>query len=285
MTDMPWDESEDDPCVPTEAEAQTEAEQRGGDEQERAARAEVDWFVADVQGPMSLPDRVGYDARDAALDWRDPDQARTAAQVTREAVLGQVRVLYDAELRGRKARLEAHRTDKVTSSVVAPELAFLASAATALDALSDAVKAGAVEARSIAGEVVLDVEPERELGTATVKVGTEHGTVKATRTQATKPSVQDEAVVDVLVASLAGGLPEGTEPIVEGGYARGIRDGIAALLSLTSAPSWKTTALEALQRQLEAADEHDLAIRLGHAYGRVASGKPQTKLTYEAVPA
>ena len=259
MTSYPWDD--DDPFS--------------------AAAADLDIIDAELVRDLALPEQIGVDVRLAVVDWTDPAQAAASASQARAAILRQVRELYQDKRDDRKPGKTA-TSGVTTSAQVAPELGFLAAASYALDAFADAVKAGSDEARGIAGDVVLEVQPEREVGTATVKVGTANGTVRAVRTQATKPSVDTDRIVDILVADLISNLPEKSGSGETAAYAKGARDAIAGLLGVISPPSFKTTALDDWQRRLEANGEDSLAIRLSHSYGRVAGGPARTKLTIEA---
>lgn len=170
------------------------------------------------------------------------------------------------------------REGEPTKSTLAPELSVLADAHDTLSAISKAIAEGASEAKGLAGEVALELAPDKALGSTSVRVGTGSGGLKVTRTQGTKARVDDEDVVDVLTAYLLGhaGVTDTDDP--HGAYARGIREGIARFRDLVGPPAWKTTALDELVRTLEAADEHDLAIRLGHAFGRISSGNPTVKI-------
>lgn len=268
MTDhaMPWDEQV--------AEEQAEAEGR------------VFFTDRDVPGLVAryreeAVDQLVRGARDAVVSWRDPDAVAAAADDLRSRVLSTVRVYAESARRER-------RPGRITSSTVAAELAVLGDAHAALVAASDAIKAGAEEARSIAGEIVAEVEPEKTKGTATVTVGDGHGQrLKVTRTQATKAVADPAAIIDVLVAANLAELSrmgDVSHVSVDSArwYAEGLRNGIAALLEIIGPPAWKTSALDALAKGLEAREEYDLAIKLGHAYGRVAHGEPKTKI--ERVP-
>lgn len=242
----------------------------------------------DEDGPAralaTLPERLEGAAHEALVDYRDRDAVNGLVQDVRGRVLTAVRQEYAVHLAGRTAALLRRDggASRPTSTDVAAELRFLADAENVLGGLADSLKAGADEARSIAGDVILDVDPDRELGTATVKVGVPGGTLKATRSQSTKVEARGDEIVDVVVSMLVGNLEQHSPPPGEvKAHAAGAREGIAAVLALCSAPSWKTTALDDLARRLEAAGEDALAIRLSHAYGRVASGKSSTKLVVE----
>lgn len=278
MTDTPldpWaDVLDDDPTAPTDAEAQQEIESEGESRAERAAEV-----VEGVLDSTTLPATFGLAARES-LDYRDRDAVTGLVQDVRGRVLEAVRATYNGLLDARKATVgdaAVFRTD------VAAELAWLADATNVLGGLADSLKAGADEARKIAGDVVLDVAPDREHGTATVTVGTPGGgRLKATRTQASKVDVREAEVVDVIVANLVGEAAragEGRVLYLEG-LAAGARAMHVATTGLVSPLSWKSTALDAMVTRLEGVDEYGLAIRLVHAYGRVSTGNPSTKLEH-----
>lgn len=212
---------------------------------------------------------LAHGTRSAALAWRDPDTVARHADDLRARVLESVRVLAD------EARARRRTEGKVTSSTVAAELALLGDAYDALSAVSSAIGDGAEETRKIAGEIVLDVEPEREIGTASVRVGDGHGRdLKVTRSQASKASVRDDDVVDVIVAAL---LLDARDEEARA-IAAGARAAIAQLRELVGPLGWKTTALDGFAKTLEDREKYDLAIRLGHAYGRVSVGEAKTKI-------
>ncbi len=217
-------------------------------------------------------------ARDAATIG-NPDAVLALATDVRRRVLASVRALYQG-VRGER------RLGRLTEAHVAPELVFLAGAADALDALADAIRAGAQEARAIAGDVIADVklaeQGDTRIGTVSLKVGAPDGSViSAKRTQPSKLQVNDDAIVDVLAAAcVARRLAFGTMPHVVETHVRGLREGLAQLQTLASL-SWRTSALDHLATQLEQADEHDLAIRLRHAYGRKPHGDPKVELKRE----
>ena len=236
-------------------------------------------YVGGRPAPLdTLPMRIEASTREALVDYRDRDAVDGLVQDVRLRVLTAVRVQYAEH---RQVRPGFGMPGKPNATEVAAELRFLADAENVLGGLATSLKAGADEARVIAGHVILDVEPEREIGTASVSVGLPGGsTLKATRSQASKVEVRQDQIVDVLVAKLVGEYRPLDNATVDErtGYARGGREAVAALLELVGPLSWKSTALDDLCRRLEGAGEDDLAIRLGHAYGRVSTGNPSTKL-------
>ncbi len=225
-----------------------------------------------------LPDRAVIVARDTAA-MTDPDTVLAFATETRRRVLGAVRDLY-------QQHRERRRPGRLTEAHVAPELVFLAGAADALDALADAIRAGAQEARSITGDVIADVklaeQGDTRIGTVRLKVGAPDGSViSVKRTQPSKLDVNAPTVLDVIVAERIGVQQRGgAEPADVLTYRTGLRDMARELQRLASL-SWRTSALDHLATQLEQADEHDLAIRLRHAYGRKPHGDPKIELKRE----
>ncbi len=238
---------------------------------------------ADHQGIEHTPSaelavQVDTAAHDAMLTLTNPDTVLAVATDARRRVLGTVRDLYE---RIRSTR----RPGRLTEAHVAPELVFLAGAADALDALADAIRAGAQEARSIAGDVIADVklaeQGDTRIGTVSLKVGAPDGSViSAKRTQPSKLDVNADAIIDVLAAAHALDRWD-VDSEVARTVARAYRSGIADVQRLASL-SWRTSALDHLATQLEQADEHDLAIRLRHAYGRKPHGDPKIELKREA---
>lgn len=204
--------------------------------------------------------------------FRDPD---AVLDLSRRITTGLVEHVHKIAADARAQRDERLRPSAV---VLAPELSVLADAHDTLSAISKAIGVGAAEAKGLAGEVALEAAPDKALGSTSVRVGTGTGGLKVTRSQGSKPRVDEEDVVDVLTAYLLGhsGVSDTDDP--HGAYARGARDMVARFRDLIGPPAWKTTALDELVRTLEAADEHDLAIRLDHAFGRVASGNPTVKI-------
>ncbi len=228
--------------------------------------------------PMPLAMRAEIIVRDTAT-LAEPDGVLAFATDTRRRVVSTVRELY----RQHRAR---RRPGRLTEAHVAPDLVFLAGAADALDALADAIRAGAQEARSIAGDVIADVklaeQGDTRIGTVSLRVGAPDGSViSAKRTQPSKLQVNAGAVVDVIVAQGASdAIADEWTPEKTHAYVAGLREGFRRLHQL-AALSWRTSALDHLATQLEQADEHDLAIRLHHAYGRKPHGDPKIELKRE----
>ncbi len=215
-------------------------------------------------------------ASDAVISLTTPDRVLQFATETRRHVIASVRQLYEVcRYRRRPGRLtEAH---------VAPELVFLAGAADALDALADAIRAGAQEARAIAGDVIADVklaeQGDTRIGTVSLKIGAPDGSViSARRTQPSKLEINAETVTDVLIPALL--ERDDVPPGHQAPFAFGARR-MAEQLQLLASLSWRTSALDHLATQLEQADQYDLSIRLRHAYGRKPHGDPKVELKRE----
>ncbi len=212
---------------------------------------------------------------DTVLTLVEPDVVLAFATDVRRRVLMSVRQFY-AEHKERR------RPGRLTEAHVAPELVFLAGAADALDALADAIRAGAQEARSIAGDVIADVklaeQGDTRIGTVSMKVGAPDGSViSAKRTQPSKLDVNADTIVDVLVPHVVKDMNIRSNQTAGAAGARRMAVELLCLASL----SWRTSALDHLATQLEQADEHDLAIRLRHAYGRKPHGDPKVELKRE----
>lgn len=226
-----------------------------------------------ITAELAVIAQLADDSAQAVALFRDPDAVRTLTRELGASLVERVQLLG--------ADAKSRRVDgKVTQAVVAGEVQVLADAFDTLTAVSNAVKRGATEAQALLGDVVAEVVPEKaDAGTGSIKVGDGHGAdVKVTRTQGTKVEAQSDTIVDVLVSKLLTDAAGGGELTDAKAYAAGAREAIAALLELMSPPGWKTTALDALAKQLEDAQDFDNAIRLGHAYGRVAQGDPKTKV-------
>lgn len=234
-----------------------------------------------------LPAIIAGDGAEAVRWFRDPDAVRTLSREAGKALLAQVRQLA-TDARGRRAE------GRPTAAVLAPELTLMADAHDTLVAIQGVFGDAAKEARAIAGEVAHELADDPRRGTTSVRVGSATGEdVKVTRTQPTKMQVREGDVVDVIVASLldtfesSGITEEEADQYALGAwsvaYARGARDAIALYRELAATHTFKSTALDDFGRRLEAAEQDALAIRLGHAYGRVSHGNAQVKI--ERVPA
>lgn len=172
-----------------------------------------------------------------------------------------------------------------TQADVAPELALLGDQFEVLDALAKVFAEASLRVRSIAGDVVQEVQWERDVaktgGTTSVKVGARGSAIKTTVTQATETWTEDTTIVDVLVATLvpaADGEALEAELLESQAYALGAREGIAGYTALLAAPKFKITALDALRDKLQGAGDFPLAERLNRAYGKRAKGDPRTTI-------
>lgn len=227
---------------------------------------------------QQLPQDLAEDGW-AAVQWfRDPDAVQTLARDAQGALLARISEMA--------AEARAARADgRPTPAVLAPELNLLGDAHDTLAAVQSVFAAGAKHAKMLAGEVAHELADDPRRGTTTVKVGDTHGTdLKVTRTQPTAVRVDQDELVDVFVALLAHRFAaqqraageDSTDAIR--GYAQGARAMVELYRKHAAAHSFKTTGLDALTRELEGEGQDDLAIRLGHAYGRVSTGDPQVKI-------
>jgi BMFP domain-containing protein YqiC len=226
-----------------------------------------------------LPARLADDGY-AAVQWfRDPDAVQTLARDAQGALLARISELA--------AQAHAARAEGMpTPAILAPELNLLGDAHDTLDAIRGVFAAGAKHAKMLAGEVAHELADDPRRGTTTVKVGDAHGTdLKVTRTQPTDVRVDEDDLVDVFVGLLchrfaaeqrAGSSGDSTDAIR--GFAQGARAMVTLYRTHASAHKFKTSTLDALTRELEGEGQDDLAIRLGHAYGRVPNGDPQVKI-------
>jgi hypothetical protein len=214
-------------------------------------------------------------ARAVAL-FRDPE---AVAHLTHDATRSLLHRIEGLAAAAREARPEG----TPTASTLQPELTLMADAAETLGAIERVFHAGAVRSKQILGEVVHELADDPRKGSTSVRVGDAHGTdLKVTRTQPTEVRVDEPEVLEVLVASVLGrmdlaGIAKGerAKAALVAGVA--VRDALASYRAVAAAHSFKTTALEAYTRRLEAEDAHSLAIRMGHAFGRVPKGEPQVK--------
>lgn len=251
----------------------------------RAVLAEA--LNAEVREPLSttgpderdrLPARIALDGELAMTWFRDPDAVQTLARDAQGRLLERISELAAWQ---RAQRAEG----RPTPAVLAPELNLLGDAHDTLAALQSVFAAGAKHAKMLAGEVAHELADDPRKGATSVKVGDAHGTdLKVTRTQPTEVRVDQGELVDVFVGALchrfaadqrAGG--GGSTDAIRG-FAQGARAMVDLYRAHAAAHSFKTSALDDLTRQLEGEGQDDLAIRLGHAYGRVSKGDPQVKI-------
>lgn len=223
-----------------------------------------------------LPGTLARNGARAVELFRDPDAVQTLTRDARSVLIDRVRALAN---RAREQRDDG----KATSATLAPELQLMADAHDTLAAIRDVFTAGALEAREISGELARELADDLRKSSS-VRVGDQHGTdVKVTRTVQTELRIDRDEIVDVLVAHIMSrmdlaSVPHGARAITANIAAVAVRDALRQYARIASAHSFKSTELDAYVRELESADEHALAIRLGHAYGRVSNGKETVKL-------
>lgn len=237
------------------------------DDESEIVEAEVIDELSSSREIELMPTVFAQHGERAVQLFRDPEAIRTLTHDARLSLLGR--------LRGMAERQRALRDEgRPTAAVLAPEITLMADAHDTLSALSAVFKAGADEARVISGEIVVEIADDVRKSNS-VRVGDKHGTdVKVSRTVQTEVRVDEDEIVDVLVASLIAKC-EQSDQSWEGpaAYARGARDAIEQYRRLAASHSFKTSALDAYGRELDAAEQHALSIRLGHAYGRVSKGE------------
>ena len=193
-----------------------------------------------------------------------------------------------------QALLDRRPEGRPTPESVAPELTWLADVHDVFTAVGKVFTEQARDAKSLAGDVVLEVRTDRDVeasgGSASVRVGVpgsrRGNAVKVTATQPTETFANTPAIVAVLVPYLlerevSAGMP-GSEAVEDApeAYAAGARDmarvllGLAGHHGLLSSPGWKSSALDVLRGELQSMGEagNDLAARLREAYGRRPKG-------------
>ncbi len=144
-----------------------------------------------------------------------------------------------------------------------------------LDTIAGVFTDGARRAKAIVGEITHELADDPRRGSTSVKVADTHGAdLKVTRTQPTKVVVDEAEVIDVLIAHQVKRYGEDGAAH----FALGARAAVRAYREIAAAHTFKTTSLEEWVRDLDAAEEHALAIRLGHAFGRVSHGNATTKI-------
>ena len=223
---------------------------------------------------------IADDSGRAVALFRDPDEVQRMSKALGEALVEQVRTVANE---AKAPRLAKHGPKhKPTEVTVAEELRTLADARDTLTAVARAITTGAEEARALAGEVLAEVAPD-ERKAKTIRLADGHGwDLKVVRSNPTEAVVELDQIQDVLAAW---GLEQHAKDKGEHftlGFARGQRYAMEALLSVLTKPGVKTTALDALVRELEGAGQEDLALRLSHAYGRRSTGEPRIEMKREA---
>lgn len=222
---------------------------------------------------------------DRLLDDLGTDPGALALTVgnVRDDVLAAVRTRADARRAERVKLLDgaepAHATD------VRVEVVGACDDADVLEGLAGAFATGVREARGIAGDLVHELPGRGGKPRASLKVGDGKGfELSLTRSQRRELSVDVDEVVDVIVATLIGRLMVDEEQRVED-YAAGIRDGISELRDvLSTSPTFRSSALDALVKRLEDRGEDPLARHLRKAYGRVDVGEASVKVDRKPLP-
>lgn len=242
--------------------------------------------VDDLLGAEAANDTSGAGAT-GALDRLVPDVGidllRLADPDARQAVVHAL----GAQVRSRLAQIAAdartHRgsTGRASSSHLLTEAVQLAAAAESLGAVGRVLTDGAREAAALLAEAMTEHLGDNR---RSMKIADGYGgEVECSLTSATATSVDEARVLEVLGTATAARWSDedfnggsNGEPLA---YARGARDGIAALRALLGAtPGWKVTALAGLVRDLQRAGEGDLAARLDAAFARVERGEATPRI-------
>lgn len=191
----------------------------------------------------------------------------------------------------RAAARTAEREQKLAGEPVTSELDIrsemigAADDADVLAALAHAFSEASKHAEYIAAELVplLPSRGDRPRRSVTVTDG--HGfDLKASNTPKTKAFQDMPKIVDVVVASLLARRQKtvgdemtiGPEDLRR--YGEGVRAGVNSILEVIGSPTVKTTALDAVGKELQAMGELGLAKTLAAAYGRKEHGEPTVKI-------
>lgn len=153
--------------------------------------------------------------------------------------------------------------------------------------------------RQIAGEVVQEVEHERDVaktgGSVSVKVGSRGGNAKVTVNQATETFVDEPVLTELLVGEvldaflpdLLTDMADSPGKVAVDSAALSIRGAATAAISryreLLAAPKFKVTALDAWRNAVQARGQLEIGEKINRAYGKRPVGNPSTKL--ERIPA
>lgn len=196
------------------------------------------------------------------LAVRDAAEIATGGKALRDELVATVRQIVDEQIRTLPAE------PPTSSTELRPQATRLADLADLLETVAGAFSAAAKEAKGATGELVT------VLGHP-IRVGDGYGSdLRVTLEQRRELSVDHAVVDDVLVAAA---LPPADVPGVS--YLHGYRAGIVALRALlSSSPTYRSTALDALVGDLEDRGLDDLALRLGKAYGKIDKGEPTVKI-------
>ncbi len=224
-----------------------------------------------------LEDRTGADS--VVLDLGPHDDVTTFTRDLRSAVIGRIDSGYSALLAVRP-------DDQPIEVAVRDEVRWLAATVDTLSAVGRVFTDAARYAKSIAGDVVQEARPDRDLvkhgGTASLRMPVRpqaEQDVKVTVTRATEPYADLDAILDVVVAHLIDAAAETNLSGAEvDAYAVGARDALAAAREVTSPWKVKTSSLDVLARRLP----EPLADRLTAAYGRRPVDR-EPMVTFETV--
>lgn len=217
----------------------------------------------------------------------DPGSLAVTIGQIRGSVTAAVRTRSDAR-RAERVKLLGGEDPKHTTDIRL-EVVGACDDADVLEGFAGAFAAGAKEARGIAGDLVHELPGRGGRPRASLKVGDGKGfELSLTRSQRRELSVDVDEIVDVIAATLIGRLalspddegvwtPDDARRVED--YSAGIRDGISELRDvLSTAPTFRSSALDALVKKLEDREEDPLARRLRKAYGRVDVGEASVKV-------
>jgi hypothetical protein len=269
--------------------------------EEREGELVGDWNASQDPDPdldvteraRSLPVSLDFDGDQLASMLDELAADHTRRNLTEAAIRDKAISIVNT----RAAARTAAREQRLAGGEVTSELDIRAEAVGASDdadvlrAFSRAFGAAAKQGDVLTAELVGLLPPRGDRPRRSFTVADGHGfDLKASSTPNTKVFAEMEVIADVIVASLvardtrADGGESVKNPDGIRRYAEGLRDGIASILEVISSPhsNVKTTALDALGKQLQAMNEIDLAKRLAAAYGRKEHGEPTTKV--ERVP-
>lgn len=206
-----------------------------------------------------------------------------------DAVLEAVRARSDARRDARLTRLNGEPVESVSD--LRREIVGAADDAETLEAFAGIFMAGAKEAKGMAGDLLGELPLRRGKPPRSAKVGDGDGfELSVSATPRTELKVDADEVVEIMIAALVSAATIATKADPAGGplalttmpvkvYAAGAREAVDMLRELlSSTPSFRSTAIDALVKVLENREDDELAKRLRKAYGRVEVGEPSVKL-------
>jgi hypothetical protein len=301
MTAFPWEAElaePEAPVEPTEAEyaaangladpdSSPDADDPSGEDGPDPAEGVDDAGSGPATPAVRIETLDAVDRLDEILDTlgASPTDLAITARTMRDGILDVVRARIDRRHKARKG-------EEATTTRVRAEANGAADDADVLRAFGDAFLAGAKESTQVLGELLDELPGRGGKARQSFKVADAHGLeLSVTRSSRTETSVNDEEVVDVLVAYLLATAPArdvALETHPSKVYAAGVRRGIERFVDLLSSPKFKVTALDGFVTMLEAlpsAEEgvvnpqgEELAVRLSKAYGRRTVGEPTIKV-------